>query len=61
MSFPTLKAILSPCIGICRVGADGLCQGCLRTTDEIARWMFFTDAERERLMFDVLPARGAGE
>jgi len=27
----------SPCIRICRVEA-GICQGCGRTLDEIARW-----------------------
>jgi hypothetical protein len=59
MSFPLSTAILSPCIGICRLGADGLCEGCLRTGDEIARWLSMSDAERTRLMFDVLPSRGA--
>ena len=28
----------SPCVGICVLGADGLCDGCLRTLDEIAAW-----------------------
>ena len=28
----------SPCVGICRLGDDGHCEGCLRTLDEIARW-----------------------
>jgi uncharacterized protein len=61
MSFPASKATLSPCIGICRLGEDGLCEGCLRTGDEIARWMSLSDAERTHLMFDVLPKRGAAE
>jgi hypothetical protein len=59
MSFPASVAILSPCTGICRLGADGLCEGCLRTGDEIARWLSMSDAERARLMSDVLPSRGA--
>jgi len=59
MSFPMSNAILSPCIGICRLGTDGLCEGCLRTGDEIARWMSLSDAERTHLMRDVLPSRGA--
>jgi uncharacterized protein len=59
MSFPLSTAILSPCIGICRLGVDGLCEGCLRTGDEIARWLSMSDVERTRLMFDVLPKRGA--
>ena len=59
MSIPASTAILSPCIGICRLGTDGQCEGCLRTGDEIARWLSMSDAERARLMFEVLPKRGA--
>jgi predicted Fe-S protein YdhL (DUF1289 family) len=58
MSISAPKPILTPCIGICRLGPDGLCEGCLRTSDEIARWMYFSDAERMRLMNDELPKRG---
>jgi predicted Fe-S protein YdhL (DUF1289 family) len=39
---------------------DGLCVGCLRTLDEISRWASLTDAERARIMRDVLPQRQAG-
>jgi len=49
--------ILSPCTGVCRLGADGLCEGCLRNADEIAGWTAFSDAERRRLMETVLPGR----
>jgi uncharacterized protein len=34
----------------------GLCLGCARTLDEIARWASMSDAERERIMTE-LPAR----
>ena len=41
----------SPCIKVCQVDPQrGLCLGCARTLDEIARWAEMTDAERERLM-----------
>lgn len=53
------KVVLTPCIGICAVGRDGLCEGCLRTTDEIARWGGMDDLERARIMNFVLPARVA--
>jgi len=49
--------ILSPCTGVCRLGSDGLCEGCHRSGDEIARWSAYSDAERRRLMDTVLPAR----
>jgi uncharacterized protein len=34
----------------------GLCLGCARTLDEIARWAQMSDAERERVMAE-LPQR----
>ena len=39
--------------------ALGLCIGCARTLDEIARWPQMTDAERERVMAE-LPRRNSG-
>jgi predicted Fe-S protein YdhL (DUF1289 family) len=39
----------SPCLAVCRVGAaTELCEGCLRTLDEIAAWSRMGDeAKRE--------------
>lgn len=38
----------SPCISVCRMNeASGLCEGCLRTLDEIAVWSLLEAAERE--------------
>lgn len=51
------RAVLSPCIGVCTLADDGLCQGCLRTTAEIARWSQMNDDERLRLMESILPGR----
>jgi predicted Fe-S protein YdhL (DUF1289 family) len=48
---------LSPCIGICTLGDDGLCDGCLRTGAEIGAWGQLPDAERQRIMIEVLPLR----
>ncbi len=37
----------SPCVSVCHMEAtSGLCQGCLRTLDEIAGWSAMTDANR---------------
>lgn len=35
---------------------SGLCLGCFRTLDEIARWSRLSDAERESVMAE-LPSR----
>lgn len=40
------------------MGPKGLCTGCLRTLDEIARWSAMSDAER-RAVIAALPARRA--
>lgn len=47
----------SPCISVCRIEADsGLCEGCLRTLDEIARWGALDDAARLAIL-DAIDAR----
>ena len=51
------KAILSPCIGVCTLDGRGHCTGCFRSTDEIANWLHYSDAQRARLMNEVLPER----
>ena len=56
---PKLGPILTPCIGVCTMDANGLCEGCARTLDEIAGWGGFDDEKRRQLMDDVLPAREA--
>lgn len=59
MTFASFRAVLSPCVGVCSLGDDGLCTGCHRTTAEIARWSQMDDDERLRLMETVLPQREA--
>lgn len=49
---PTQK-IVSPCINVCEIGEDQLCEGCRRTTDEIARWTSMTPTERDAVMADL--------
>ena len=56
----SFHAVLSPCVGVCELGPDGLCQGCLRNVDEIAAWSRLSDAERLHVMDVLLPEREAG-
>jgi len=57
-------AIVSPCTKVCTIDPrSGLCLGCGRTLDEIARWGSFGDAERSRIMAELpqrLAANGLG-
>lgn len=61
MPAPTRPPVLTPCIGICTLDANGVCEGCRRTGEEIARWLYMSEAERAHLMRDVLPQRKPGE
>ena len=40
----------SPCISVCRMDAAGtLCEGCLRTLEEIRRWSASSDFEKKAI------------
>ncbi|HEY0877644.1 MAG TPA: DUF1289 domain-containing protein [Zeimonas sp.] len=55
----TRAPVPSPCISVCRVDpASGLCDGCLRTLDEIARWGSMDDDAR-RGVWNAIDARRA--
>ena len=49
--------IETPCIKVCVMdSASGLCRGCGRTLDEIARWGSLSDRERE-IIIEMLATR----
>ena len=49
----------TPCIDVCEMDdGTGLCRGCGRTIDEIARWGGMSREERRAIMA-ALPARKA--
>ena len=49
--------VSTPCIKICTLDPQtGICAGCGRTLEEIARWGGMAESERQRIMH-LLPAR----
>lgn len=51
--------VASPCISVCRMDpGTGLCEGCLRTIDEIAGWSAL-DAEGKRDVWARIDERRA--
>lgn len=56
---PKQPPILSPCVGLCELGPDGYCIGCLRTGDEIARWLGMSESERRHFIEHTLAEREA--
>jgi predicted Fe-S protein YdhL (DUF1289 family) len=55
----------SPCIGVCTIApasdgpGAGLCRGCWRTIDEIARWRAMTKPERAAVLVACADRRSA--
>ena len=48
------QALPSPCISVCRMdAASGLCEGCLRTLDEIATWATMDDPGRRAVWLKI--------
>jgi len=48
------QPVPSPCISVCRMNAaSGLCEGCLRTLDEIAAWSTLDDPARRAVWVHI--------
>ena len=51
------RPIVTPCVKVCFIDPDsGLCLGCFRNIEEIARWSGYTDDQRNEIL-DALPGR----
>ena len=38
-----LDKVESPCIGVCVLDTNDICEGCFRKADEIGRWSILSD------------------
>lgn len=54
---PPPPPVITPCIGVCQLDEQGLCEGCLRTTNEIAAWSAMSHAQRVHWIEQVQPQR----
>ena len=53
------RRVESPCVGVCLIDeATGLCEGCLRTLDEVALWGSSTAQQRREILLNVDRRRG---
>ena len=43
--------VKSPCVKICKVTSNNLCDGCYRTVEEISNWSSYSDKEKEIIIF----------
>ena len=54
-------SIASPCINVCRMDPiTGLCEGCARTLDEIARWGTASEDDKRAILDFVARRREQG-
>lgn len=52
------EPIASPCISVCRMDeASGLCEGCLRTLDEIALWSVLDEDDKRQVLLEISSRR----
>jgi predicted Fe-S protein YdhL (DUF1289 family) len=59
VQLPPDEAVPSPCNNVCRIDADsGLCEGCLRTLDEIGDWGVL-DEQEKLVVWQRLKARAS--
>jgi predicted Fe-S protein YdhL (DUF1289 family) len=40
------KKVISPCVSVCRIGDNNMCEGCGRTIKEIREWSIYSDKRR---------------
>lgn len=44
------KIVKSPCIGVCVLDANNICEGCFRSSDEITRWSVLSFEEQVNIV-----------
>ncbi|MDP5209296.1 DUF1289 domain-containing protein [Microbulbifer sp. 2205BS26-8] len=42
--------VQSPCISVCALNAEDICEGCFRSAEEISRWGAMNNGERHRVL-----------
>lgn len=55
---PVAAGVASPCVSVCTMNEQtGLCNGCLRTLDEIAHWGLYDDDEKRAVWAQLAERR----
>ena len=55
---PSGSAVPSPCVDICRLDSDFVCEGCDRTIDEILKWPEYTDQQKHAVLDRLFNDKG---
>lgn len=46
----TQDSVRSPCINICLLNNDDICEGCYRSADEITQWAEFGNEQKQQVL-----------
>lgn len=46
----SLNKIESPCIGVCVLDINDVCEGCYRKADEIGRWSILSEETKQEVV-----------
>ena len=49
---------LSPCVDICKLDSDFVCEGCGRTIDEVLKWPEYTDEQKHAVLDRLFDSKG---
>lgn len=44
------KDVASPCVGVCILDTNDVCEGCFRSVNEITRWAGMDNDEKKRVI-----------
>ena len=54
----TSDELLSPCINICKLDSDFVCEGCGRTIEEILKWSEYTYEQKQAVLDRLFNIKG---
>jgi len=40
----------SPCVNVCKLDSDFVCEGCGRTIEEVLKWPEYTDEQKQAVL-----------
>jgi hypothetical protein len=44
------RKVISPCVSVCRIDDNNMCEGCGRSLKEIREWSIYSDKRRSIIM-----------
>ena len=52
------SAVSSPCVQVCKLDSDFVCEGCGRTIEEVLKWPEYTDEQKLAVLNRLFDNKG---